>query len=895
MKKLVLIDGNSLMFRAYYATAYTGNLMKTTNGLYTNALYGFVNMFNKILSTEKPNYLFVAFDKGKKTRRHQVYSEYKGGRKPMPEEFAMQIPLIKEFLNVLGVHQLELDEFEADDIIGSLATQNKELVDEIVVLSGDKDLLQLVEDNIKVSLTIKGISELETYTKDNFYDLMGFYPTQLVDYKALIGDSSDNLPGITGVGPKTAIKLLNEYGTIENIINANLSGKLGENIKKDQEIALKTKILATLYRDINFDFNLDYIAYQEPNVHELRKFYEHVEFTSFIKKLDMSKKVDNNSNINNNNQLKEVKEVENIKLNKINEHYNDLDAFLKNDFNNQTLLLEVELDGENYHKSNLLGLAIIINEEGYFFDKTFLYNDDIKNILEKDNIKILAIDAKKVFVSLAYVGININQAHFDLSLAAYCVNPSYGNKKDKVLFDLFIENEIPYFEEIYGKKTVYQIPDENVYGHYAFTKLLYLPSVKEIIDQTLKETNQLSLLYELEIPLLTVIKDMELVGFKVDQKRLEVIGEFLQVQIKNLEQEIYKEAGEEFNIASPKQLGIVLFDHLGIGKGKKNKTGYSTSADVLEKLAEEHIVPRLVLEYRKYAKLYSTYVVGLINEINPKDHKIHTTFKQALTLTGRLSSTEPNIQNIPIRTEDGKLIRSAFVPSTNEGLILSADYSQIELRILAHLSNCQTMIDDINNGIDFHTSTACKIYGIDVEQVTKEERRVAKAVNFGIVYGISDWGLSEQLHINPKEASVFINKYFEIYPEIKNYLDQVIIDAKEKGYTSTIFNRRRYMPDINSSNVALRKFTERTAMNAPIQGSAADIIKLAMIHLDQEMKKHQVKSKMVAQVHDELIIDVVDGELEIMKKIMKETMENVVNLSVKLDVDTEVGKTWDLK
>ena len=888
MKKLVLIDGNSLMFRAYYATSYTGNLMKTSNGLYTNALYGFVNMFNKIISVEKPDYLFVAFDKGKKTRRHQVYADYKGGRKPMPEEFAMQIPLIKQFLNILNVKQLELDEYEADDIIGSLAEQNKDKVDEVIVLTGDKDLLQLVKGNIKVSLTKKGISELETYTEENFYSLMEFHPYQLVDYKALTGDSSDNLPGITGVGPKTAIKLLNEYGTIENIINANLTGKLGENIQKDKETALKTKILATLYRDINFDFTLEDIKYQEADVIELRKFYEYVEFTSFIKKLDMSK-------VNNDNKLKEVKETENIKISKITEYYNNIEKFQEENFNGKTLLLEVELDGENYHKSNLLGLAIIVNNNGYFFDKNFLFDDRIKNILEKDDIKIYTIDGKKVATTLAYVGINIKQTHFDLTLGAYCVNPSYGNKKDKVLFDLFIENEIPYFEEIYGKKTIYQIPDENIYGHYAFVKLSYLPLVKDIIDKTLKETDQLSLLYELEIPLSMVIKDMELVGFKVDKNRLETIGDFLQSQIKNLEQTIYKEAGEEFNIASPKQLGIVLFDHLGIGKGKKNKTGYSTSADVLEKLAEEHIVPRLVLEYRKYAKLYSTYVIGLINEINPKDNKVHTTFKQSLTLTGRLSSTEPNIQNIPIRTEDGKLIRSAFIPSTADGLILSADYSQIELRILAHLSNCQTMIDDINNGIDFHTSTACKIYGIGVDQVTKDERRVAKAVNFGIVYGISDWGLSEQLHINPKEAAVFINKYFEIYPEIKEYLDQVIIKAKELGYTSTIFKRRRYMPDINSSNVALRKFTERTAMNAPIQGSAADIIKLAMINLDKEMKKHQLHSKMVAQVHDELIIDVVDGELEIMKKIMKETMENVVNLSVKLDVDTEVGKTWDLK
>ena len=880
MKKLVLIDGNSLMFRAYYATAYTGSLMQTSNGLYTNALYGFINMYNKIVDVQKPDYIFVAFDKGKKTRRHQIYSDYKGGRKPMPEEFAVQIPLIKEFLKIVGVKQLELDEFEADDIIGSLAEQNKSKVDEVIVLSGDKDLLQLVEGSIYVSLTKKGITDLETYTKDNFYDLMGFHPYQLVDYKALIGDSSDNLPGITGVGPKTAIKLLNEYGTIENIVNAEISGKLGENIKKDRDIALKTKALATLYRDINFDFTLDDIKYQDADLISLRKFYEHVEFTSFIKKLDMSK-VSN----------EEVKKEEKIALNNI--YFNDLDAFLNNDFNNKVLNIEVELDGENYHKSNILGLGIVVDNRGYFFDKSFLYNDSIKNIIE--NNKLYVIDGKKVAVSLMKEGINIIKTEFDLSLGAYCVNPSYGTLKDKMLFDLFTENDIPYFEEVYGKKTVYQIPDENIYGSYCLNKLKYLEFIKKRIDEELNKTNQLSLLYDLEIPLSMVLKDMELVGFNIDKNRLEVIGEFLQAEIKKLEERIYQETGEVFNISSPKQLGIVLFDHLGLGKGKKNKTGYSTSADVLEKLAEEHIVPRLVLEYRKYSKLYSTYVIGLINEIDPYDHKIHTTFKQSLTLTGRLSSTEPNIQNIPIRTEDGKLIRSAFIPSNKDGLILSADYSQIELRILACLSKCQSMIDDINNGIDFHTSTACKIYGISVDQVTKEERRVAKAVNFGIVYGISDWGLSEQLHINPKEAAVFIQKYFEVYPEIKQYLDDVINTTRELGYTSTIFNRRRYMKDINSTNVALRKFTERTAMNSPIQGSAADIIKLAMINLDKELKKHQFKSKMVAQVHDELIIDVVKEELEDIKKIVKETMESVVNLSVKLDADVEIGLTWDLK
>lgn len=891
MKRILLIDGNSLMFRAYYATAYTGNLMQTSSGLYSNAVYGFVNMINKILDSESFDNIFVAFDKGKKTFRHQQYDSYKGGRKPMPNEFAMQIPLIKEYLDVLKIKRLETDEYEADDLIATMAKRASDEGYSVLVISGDKDLLQLVSEQITVALTKKGISELEYYTPNNFHELMGFRPDQVTDYKGLYGDTSDNLPGVTGVGEKTAIKLLNEYDHLEDIIANcdNIKGKLGERIKMDQDIALKSKFLATLVKDAQIDLQLDDTKYIVSNVKELRTFYEKLEFKSFIKRLDMNKT---------SNQVDEA-EVPNIaQIKEINYNINDLSKFIT--FTKQLKLdnlvgIEVELDGLNYHKANLLGFCLVIDNEGFYFDKNYIYNEEIKRFLEKDNHKFISIDSKKVYCTLIKYGIEIKEFLFDVVLCAYIIDPSLPNKDLKSIFEYFMENTLPYFEEIYGKKTILQIPSDEVIAKYCIDKMNIAISIKSLMEEKLTESNQLSLLYDIEIPLAKVLGKMEICGFKVNKTRLEEIGLFLSDEIHDLEQEIYNLVGHEFNIASPKQLGVVLFDELQIGKGKKNKTGYSTSAEVLEKLAKEHPVPGKILEYRKYTKLLSTYVVGLQNEISKLDGKVHTTFKQALTSTGRLSSTEPNIQNIPVRTEDGRLIRSAFIPSFEGGYLVSADYSQIELRVLAHVSNCKSMIDDFNHGTDFHTLTAAKIYEEPVENITKEMRRIAKAVNFGIVYGMSDWGLSEQLKIPLYKASDFIRKYFEIYPEIKTYLNQVVEETKLNNYTTTIFNRRRYIPEINSPNHALSEFAKRTAMNAPIQGSAADIIKIAMINVDKKIKELGLKSKMVAQVHDELIIDTAPDELEVVKSLLKETMENAVKLNVKLEVDVEYGLNWDLK
>ncbi len=889
MKKIILIDGNSLMFRAYYATAYTNNLMKTSTGLYSNAVYGFVNMINKVLASETFDNIFVAFDKGKKTFRHKQYSEYKGGRKPMPEEFAMQIPLIKEYLDVLQIKRLETDDFEADDLIATMAKKAEDLGYQVLVISGDKDLLQLVNDSVTVALTKKGISELEYYTPLNFKDLMSIRPDQITDYKGLYGDDSDNLPGISGVGEKTAIKLLNEYDHLEDIIKNcdNIKGKLGERIKADSDLAIRSKYLATLVKDALIDIQLEDTKYIIPNVKNVRSFYEKMEFKSFIKRLDV------NSEVPSQQEEKSKKNINDIPyiINDLENFQNELKCF---NFN-QLIGVEVEIDNLNYHKANLLGLVIVINNKGFYFDKTFIYDENIKSFLENSNIKILAIDSKKVYCTLMKYGIEIKSFKFDTILAAYVIDQSLPSKDLKSILEFFMPTHLPYFEEIYGKKSILMVPNDEIIAKYGVDKLNYALNIKELMEKRLIETNQVDLLYNIEIPLAKVLGNIELNGFKINQKRLEEIGLFLTDEINDLEKEIYQLVGHEFNIASPKQLGIVLFDELQIGKGKKNKTGYSTSAEVLEKLAKDHPVPNKILEYRKYTKLLSTYVVGLQNEINNFDGKVHTTFKQALTSTGRLSSTEPNIQNIPVRTEDGRLIRSAFVPSFEGGYLVSADYSQIELRVLAHVSNCKNMLEDFNHGADFHTLTAAKIYDEPIDCVNKEMRRIAKAVNFGIVYGMSDWGLAEQLKIPLFKASEFIRKYFEIYPEIKAYLNEVIENTKINNYTTTIFNRRRYILEINSPNHALSEFAKRTAMNAPIQGSAADIIKIAMIKVENKIHELGLRSKIVAQVHDELIVDTHPDELDIIKKLLKETMENAVNLKVKMEVDVEFGTTWDLK
>lgn len=879
MSKIVLIDGNSLMYRAYYATGYDSSLMmKTSDGFYTNAIYTFIILINKIREIENISNIFVAFDKGKKTLRHQEYDEYKGKRKKMPEELAMQIPYIKEYLDLMNIKRLELDDYEADDIIGTLSKKSMKCFDEVIVISGDKDLLQLVEGNISVLINVKGITNLDEYNMDNFFARMNFLPKQLIDYKGMVGDVSDNLKGIAGIGPKTAIKLLNEYETLENII-ANvdkLSPKLQALINENKETGLQTKHLATIYCDAKIDVNLVETAFKEPDYAKLRKFYERFEFNSFLRSMHVDEK----------------KATTVIERN-FEYHYNVIDKKWLSEL--QEVNIEVELSGDNYHQAEPIGFCLTDQKKGYYFDALMLQNEDIVKVIESQSIQKNCLDSKKVIVALKHQGLTIKGIDFDLLLASYVYNPILGTKDYNSIFNEFIKVTLPFQEDVYGKKKIYKIEDFEILMKYSLDKCSCLAEVKPIILEKLSGCEAVNLFKEIELPLAQVLADVEMNGFKVDRAKLDELGEIFNKKMAILEQEIYELAGHEFNISSPKQLGVIIFEEMNLAKGKKNKTGYSTSADILEELAQKHPFPAKILEYRKYNKLITTYVHGLAEAINPYTKKIHTTYKQSLTLTGRLSSVEPNIQNIPVRTEEGRLIRSIFVPSTPDGVIVSADYSQIELRVLAVCSNCQTMIEEFNQGHDFHTTTAARIYGVKLEDVKKEMRRVAKAVNFGIVYGMSDWGLAKQLGIAQYDATIFIKRYFQAYPEIRTFLDNVVAQATEKGYTTTLFMRRRYIPEIKNSNHALREFGKRTAMNAPIQGTAADIMKIAMIKVAEVFEANGLNSKIVAQVHDELIVDVVKSEITIVKELLKETMEKAVNIGIKLAVDVEEGLNWDLK
>ena len=867
MKKIILIDGNSLMFRSFYATAYTGNLMQNKQGLYTNALFGFCNMLSKVLE-EKYDAIFVAFDAGKATFRHQQYADYKGGRKPMPEEFKIQIPYIKKYLDLLNIKRFETLDYEADDLIASVATLARDSY-EVKIITGDKDLLQLVGGNVKVYITRKGVGELEEFNEVNFKEKMGINPLQLTDYKGLIGDSSDNLSGIKGIGPKSACALLEKYGTLENIIEHadELKGKQVELIKEGAEVGLTCKKLATLVRDINLEFDLSDLEKKDYNVSNLISFYEEVEFNSFIKKIKLDTKDEVTA---------AVKTIDHIKV--------DSDT----DFSNiDKCYLDLEVFGDIYYDASILGLAIIANGKNYFWDlKTT--NESLVKMLEDKDVAKITFDFKKLYVCLNRAGINVTGLTYDLLLASYLANPSYANDDFKKVADHFLDNDIEYDEVVYGYKSKAKVPEVDTYISHALNKCLLMEEFKEAVNEKIKEFNQEELL-KVEQDLSSVLGKMELDGLKVDTKRLSEIGIELEEKAKVLVSEIYEIAGEEFNINSVKQLGTILFEKLGLPHGKKNKTGYATGSEILEKLAVTYPIAQKILDYRAITKLTSTYINGLFDLVNDKGF-IHPLYKQALTLTGRLSSINPNIQNMPIRTDLGKVIRDCFVSRFNGGQIFSSDYSQIELRVLAHMANDQVMIDLFNSNEDFHSSTAAQIYEVDKADVTPAMRRSAKAINFGIVYGMSAWGLSETLGISPIEANIYINKYFYRFSNVKVFLDKTVEDAKTNGYTKTIMNRVRFIPELANSNKALVAFGERTAMNSPIQGSAADIIKVAMVNVAKCMK--DFKSLLIAQVHDELVFDVYPGEEESLAAMVKEQMESAVKLNVKLVAEGEIGHSW---
>lgn len=845
MKHLIMIDGNNLLFRSYYATAYSGNFMKNSKNFPTNAIYGLVNMINKILDEEKPNYVIVAFDRGK-TFRHEKYTDYKGGRIETPDELKKQFPVAKEVISAMGLKWYDIDNYEADDIIGTFSTYCDNENIKGTIISSDKDLLQLINEDVDVKLLKSGDSI--RYNEETFESDYGIKPINIIDLKALMGDSSDNIPGVKGIGEKGALKLLQEYKTLDGIYNNidKIKGKTKEKLENDKKNAYFSYELATIYKEVPLDIKLEDTYYDGPNVEELNKLYSELEFYSFLKKTNKKDDVFN------------YQIIDNISL-----------------INSDNISLYLECKDFNYFKTKPIGVGIYDGSNGYYMS----FDNLIKNheLLNKIDV---TYNLKRLYVSLKNKNIEFTKLPFDTMLASYLLE--YNTKDDVAVSANNMGYNIPLINELY--KNEEDIPK------FACLKAKFLYETKSKFLNELNEKKLIDLYENIELPLTIVLGKMEYNGIYVSSSILENMGKEINDKINLVALNIYNLVGHEFNINSPKQLGEVLFDELGLTHGKKNQSGYSTANDVLTKLKGTHPVIDEIIEYRMLTKLYSTYIEGLINSIS-SDGKIHTIYSQVTARTGRLSSLEPNIQNIPVRYEYGKMIRKAFLPSFNS-VILSSDYSQIELRILSSIASIDSMIEAFKNGIDIHTKTAADIFNVDISDVTKDMRRIAKAVNFGIIYGISGYGLSENVGIKPKEAKVFIDNYLNTYPGVKEYMENIKKEAYNNGYVKTLFGRIRTIDELKNTNYMIRMQGERIALNTPIQGTSADIIKKAMIDIDKEFIKRNLKTKMIIQVHDELIFDVPNEEIEIVKKIVSDLMENACKLEVPLKVDIEYADNW---
>ena len=854
MEKVVLVDGNNLLFRSYFATAFNGNIMQNSKGFPTNALLGFVNMINKIINEENPKYIMVAFDIGK-TFRHDKYDKYKDGRKETPEELKMQFPVAKKILTAMGIKYLECEGYEADDIIGTISLwcdNNPQY--EALIVSSDKDLLQLISNETRVKL-LKQKDYIMIDTK-TFFDTYGFEPIKMIDLKALMGDSSDNIPGVKGIGEKTAIKLLCQYGSLDNIYKNidSIKGSTQDKLVSGKDDAYYSKDLVTIYREVPLNITFDDLLYKKPDYNTLMKIYNELEFKSLMKKIDTNKEVNavNTDNF--------------IKITNINDVVIDEDT-----------AVYLDTTFENYHNAKILGIALYNSKISYYIPLDLF--EENPNILDNNLIKY-TYDYKKLYVMLNRYNFKIPNIIFDTMIAGYLLN--YEIKDDIAYLAQSVNFEIPF----YNKK---EELSENEQANRAILKAMFVYNTKDKLYNDMEKDDLLDLFNNIEMPLSSVLARMEIEGIITDKNILLEMKDEIKIKLELVTKDIYNYAGEEFNINSTKQLGEILFDKLGLPHSKKNKTGYVTDMDVLKKLTDYPIVNK-ILEYRALSKLHSTYIEGIITSVHD-DGKIHTIYTQTLTRTGRLSSIEPNLQNIPVRSEYGKLVRKAFLPDSN-AVIMSADYSQIELRVFAHLSKVRGLINAFNNNIDIHTKTAMDIFGVPEEGVTKNMRRQAKAVNFGILYGISSYGLAEDLEITVKEAKAFIDKYFDAFPGVKEYMNNEIEEAKKCGYVRTIMNRKRCINELYSTNYSIKSMGERMALNTPVQGSASDILKKAMIEIDNIFEEKKLKSKMLLQVHDELIFNVYNDEIEIVKDIVYNTMTKIVKLSVPLDVDIEIGNNW---
>lgn len=869
--KLLLIDGSSVAFRAFFALYNQIDRFKNANGLHTNAIYGFHLMLDHLIERVQPTHILVAFDAGKTTFRTEMYADYKAGRAKTPEEFREQFPYIREMLAARGISYYDLAQYEADDIIGTLdkMAERTDIPYDVVIVSGDKDLIQLTDENTIIEISKKGVAEFEEFTPAYLMEKMGITPAQFIDLKALMGDNSDNIPGVTKIGEKTGLKLLHEYGSLKGIydnIDNMKASKMKENLIKDKEQAFLSQTLATINTQAPITIGLEDTIFNGPDLAKLATFYDEMGFIQFKNNLA-------------------GQEIPTFEVSYTEPTTVTSDMFSENDF------FYFEILNDNYHVEPMIGFA-------WGNDKQIFASTDT-NLLTQESFKerfakpIQTYDFKRAKVLLSHLGIDLAEASFDSRLAKYLLSTVEDNELATIA-RLFTALPLETDEVVYGKGAKRAVPEKDILLSHLAKKISVLIASKGPMLEKLAEHEQSDLLFEMEQPLANVLAKMEIAGIKVNGGTLAEMAIENQVVIEQLTKDIYEMAGETFNINSPKQLGEILFEKMGlpIEMTKKTKTGYSTAVDVLERLAPIAPIVAKILDYRQITKLQSTYLIGLQDYILA-DGKIHTRYVQDLTQTGRLSSSDPNLQNIPVRLEQGRLIRRAFVPSMENAVLLSSDYSQIELRVLAHISQDEHLIAAFKEGADIHTSTAMRVFGISKpEDVTANDRRNAKAVNFGIVYGISDFGLANNLGITRKQAKMYIDTYFERYPGIKNYMESVVREARDKGYVETLYKRRRELPDINSRNFNVRNFAERTAINSPIQGSAADILKIAMINLDKALIQGGYKAKMLLQVHDEIVLEVPNDELEDVTNLVQSTMQSAVRLAVPLIAEAETGKTW---
>ncbi|MCR2045022.1 DNA polymerase I [Anaerosalibacter massiliensis] len=884
--RLMIIDGSSLLYRGFYALP----LLSTKEGIYTNGVYGFLTMFYRITEEYEPDYLCVAFDKATPTFRHLEFDSYKANREKAPNELSLQFPILKEILSAMKIKQIEIEGYEADDIAGTIAKFGEEKEMEVILVTGDKDYLQLASENSKVLVTRKGITELEIFDDKAIMDKYGITPKQFVDLKGLMGDQSDNIPGVPGIGEKTGLKLLKEFGSMENIYEniEDVSGKKRkESLMEYKQQAFMSRKLAEIVINVPIEINVEEFKVEEPHWEGLKDLYEKLEFKSLLEKIPKGKIQDTREEFESNFII-------------VNDE-KDFDQIKKEVEESKKIGFKFIYSGSNPIKDEILGICIkpkgfnsyYINCENN--NILISFKDKFKDTFELEDIKKIGHSLKNDIIGLLRLDINISGLTFDSMIGQYLINPSQTDYSMHVLgreyFDIVIESE----EELLGKgknKKTFKSLELEKRGEY-FSKLLDLTfMLEDKIKGMIKSQGMEKLYYEIELPLIEVLASMEYLGFKIDIDVLEELGGEFDTEINNLTNEIYDLAGREFNVNSPKQLGEILFDDLDLPVIKKTKTGYSTNAEVLDKLKDKHPIIEKILKYRQIVKLKSTYIDGLMTLVDNETNRIHSSFNQTVTHTGRISSTEPNLQNIPVKTEEGRKIRKAFVPEDDNYTLIDGDYSQIELRVLAHISDDPKLKDAFYHNEDIHTKTASEVFEVAKEEVTPIMRSRAKAVNFGIVYGISDYGLSRDLGITRKEAKKYIDNYLKNYKNVKIYMDEIVELGKENGYIETILNRRRYLPELKSKNYAVRSFGERIAMNTPIQGSAADIIKIAMVRVYNELKKRNMKSKLILQVHDELIVETYKDEKEEVKRILKEVMESSAELSIPLKVDIQVGESW---